>query len=244
MSSSASSRPASRRRASSSGLSSAGPNRVAVVRWSCTNSRAPGSSRASVSRSANRCTTTPWSLELAARTRRAPRGPASAHMTSSKSRSSTLLGVSRVELEAGSVHDHLPELADLGVDVEGMHLPPCACVTVVLGARAAARSSCSRSRGRPGCRAGAAPPAIRNGPQTTYQLSPVLREYQMNGERRTPARRPPPPCRGRTRGVCRAAGRSRRHLICASAENAYGMAAVMPVISTSVVNTVAPLVPR
>ena len=25
----------------------------------------------------------------------------------------------------------------------------------------------------------AAPPAIRNGPQTTYQLSPLLREYQM-----------------------------------------------------------------
>jgi len=35
-----------------------------------------------------------------------------------------------------------------------------------------------------------------------------------------------------------------RHLICASAENPYGIAAVMPVISTSVVNTVAPLEPR
>ena len=35
-----------------------------------------------------------------------------------------------------------------------------------------------------------------------------------------------------------------RHLICANAENPYGMAAVIPVISTSVVNTVAPLDPR
>ena len=39
-----------------------------------------------------------------------------------------------------------------------------------------ARSSASAARGRPECRGAAAPPDIRNGPQTTYQVSPVLRE--------------------------------------------------------------------
>ena len=42
-----------------------------------------------------------------------------AHMTSSKSSSSTLPGVSRVSSSTGPVHDDLLELADLGVDVEG-----------------------------------------------------------------------------------------------------------------------------
>ena len=46
------------------------------------------------------------------------------------------------------------------------------------------------------------------------------------------------------RGVSSVRWSTSRHLIWASAENAYGIAAVMPVISTSVVNTVAPLEPR
>ena len=46
------------------------------------------------------------------------------------------------------------------------------------------------------------------------------------------------------RGVSTARWSARRHLIWASAEKAYGMAAVMPVISTKVVKTVAPLDPR
>ena len=37
---------------------------------------------------------------------------------------------------------------------------------------------------------------------------------------------------------------ARHHLSCASAEKAYGMAAVMPVMSTRVVKTSAPLAPR
>ena len=46
------------------------------------------------------------------------------------------------------------------------------------------------------------------------------------------------------RGVSRVLWSIHRHLSCASAENPYGIAAVMPVISTRVVNTVAPLEPR
>ena len=45
------------------------------------------------------------------------------------------------------------------------------------------------------------------------------------------------------RGVSTVLWSIQRHLICASAENPYGIAAVMPVISTSVVNTVAPSSP-
>lgn len=46
------------------------------------------------------------------------------------------------------------------------------------------------------------------------------------------------------RGVFNARRSAHRHLICATAENPYGIAAVIPVISTNVVNALAPLEPR
>src|SRR4051812_26861437 len=88
-----------------------------------------------------------------------------------------------------------------------------------------------------------AAPAMRNGPQTRYQLSSaVLREYQMNNTEKTSASTATVRSRA-SRGVCTGRLSRSRHLICASAENPYGIAAVTPVIRTNVVKTVAPLAP-
>lgn len=71
----------------------------------------------------------------------------------------------------------------------------------------------------------------------------MLREYQMNRIEKTSASTATVTSRT-NRGVCIVRWSASRHFSCASAENPYGMAAVMPVIRTSVVNTVAPPEPR
>src|SRR5690242_3713470 len=84
---------------------------------------------------------------------------------------------------------------------------------------------------------------MRKGPQVTYQVSPEFREYTMNAIEKATAATATTLSRTQ-RGrltVCRS---RTAHHSCAAAEKAYGMAAVMPVIKTRVVNTAAPLAPR
>src|SRR4051794_26373679 len=91
---------------------------------------------------------------------------------------------------------------------------------------------CFRYTGIP---SSAAPPAIKKGPHTTYQLSPLLREYQTKASDITRATRATPTSSAKC-GVCPLRRSRKRHFSWASAEAAYGMADVIPVISTSVVN--------
>jgi hypothetical protein len=81
-----------------------------------------------------------------------------------------------------------------------------------------------------------ATPASTNGDQYWKPLAPVLREYQMNRTENTRATTAMAVSRA-NRWPCMVLRSVIRHLICASAENPYGMAEVMPVISTSVVKT-------
>ena len=88
-----------------------------------------------------------------------------------------------------------------------------------------------------------APPAKMNGRYSFQRVSsPVLREYQMNRTEKTRPTTAMPTSRT-NRGVCSCRWSTIRHLICASAENAYGIAAVMPDMKTRVLNTVIPTEP-
>src|SRR3954470_2648254 len=87
-----------------------------------------------------------------------------------------------------------------------------------------------------------APPAKMNGRYSFQREEPVLREYQMNSTEKARPTTAIPTSRT-TRGVCSVRPSASRHLICAAAENPYGMAAVMPDMKTRVLNTVIPTEP-
>ena len=108
--------------------------------------------------------------------------------------------------------------------------------------RAGSVSGCA-APGRRGCRAAARRRPGRTAPSRPRSCWPVLREYQMNRIEKTSDTTATTMSRT-NRGVSQRPVVDQRHLIWASAENPYGMAAVMPVISTSVVKTVAPLEPE